>query len=142
MSPIRNQILNLTRILGHFLLTKLLLPALLRGKETSPDKHARVISTSSLAAYLFDFDFDTFKDTPQRRKRGTHELYSQSKLVCLSPYSELSVYAYNLSVSGQCTVRARTCEAVWPSRHHINFLQPRSVNLYVSSETVNLRHIF
>ncbi|CAL1713794.1 unnamed protein product [Somion occarium] len=68
-----------TNVVGHFLFTKLLLPALLAGKETSPDKHARVITTSSSAAYFFTLDWNSFKDGPARKKLGIQRLYAQSK---------------------------------------------------------------
>ena len=69
-----------TNVLGPFLLTKLLLPAFLKGKASSPDGHARIIVTSSAYAYLGHLDFETFKDGPTRRKLSTEELYNQSKL--------------------------------------------------------------
>jgi len=68
-----------TNVLGHFYFTELLMPALLAGKETSPDGHARIITTSSGAAYLATLDWDTFVDGPRRKNRGTHTLYAQSK---------------------------------------------------------------
>nr|VWO94199.1 Naphthalene dioxygenase [Ganoderma boninense] len=64
----------------HFLLTQLLLPALLKGKESSGDGHARVITTSSPYAYVGHLDFDTFKDGAARRRVSTEALYQQSKL--------------------------------------------------------------
>ncbi|TBU57725.1 NAD(P)-binding protein [Dichomitus squalens] len=69
-----------TNVLGHFLLTKLLLPALLKGKESSGDGHARVITTTSPYAYIGHINFDTLKDGPARRKQSTEVLYQQSKL--------------------------------------------------------------
>ncbi|KAJ3541899.1 hypothetical protein NM688_g6029 [Phlebia brevispora] len=41
-----------TNVLGHWYFTELLMPALFRGKESSPDGHARVITTSSAGAYF------------------------------------------------------------------------------------------
>ncbi|KAI0794521.1 NAD(P)-binding protein [Fomes fomentarius] len=69
-----------TNVLGHFLLTQLLLPALLKGKETSSDHHARIVTTSSGYAYVGHIDFDTLKDGPARRKLSSTALYCQSKL--------------------------------------------------------------
>ena len=66
---------------GPFLFTKLLLPALISGKDTSPDGHTRIITTSSSAAYLNTIDWDTLKDGPARRKMSTVWLYNQSKFV-------------------------------------------------------------
>ncbi|KAI0686994.1 NAD(P)-binding protein [Earliella scabrosa] len=69
-----------TNVVGHWYLTELLMPALLAGVKTSPDHHARVITTSSSGAYLETLHWDTFKDTPARRKMTDQMLYFQSKL--------------------------------------------------------------
>jgi retinol dehydrogenase-12 len=72
-----------THVLGHFYFTKLLLPALIAGAKASPDGHARVVNTSSSAGEFGAVDFNSFRDGPRRRKIGTHQLYSQSKLVSI-----------------------------------------------------------
>ncbi|KIM40868.1 hypothetical protein M413DRAFT_27993 [Hebeloma cylindrosporum] len=70
-----------TNVLGHFYFTKLLIPALLAGARSSPDGKARVVNTASSASLLVGgLDFNTFKDTPARKKRATIMLYAQSKL--------------------------------------------------------------
>ena len=79
-----------TNVVGHFLLTQLLLPALLKGKETSGDGHARVITTSSPYAYIGHLDFETFKDGPERQKLSTEALYQQSKLADIIVSFELA----------------------------------------------------
>ncbi|KAF9266100.1 NAD(P)-binding protein [Marasmius fiardii PR-910] len=69
-------------VLGHFYLTKLLLPALLSTAKTSTDEHARVVNISSFAHVYFPFlNFNSFRDSPTRRKFGfiPSMLYSQSK---------------------------------------------------------------
>jgi len=70
-----------TNVLGHFYLTKLLLPTLLAAAETSPDGKARIVNTSS-SAHVFSsgIDFNTLKEGPARKKKGTQGLYCQSKL--------------------------------------------------------------
>ncbi|KAF4610211.1 hypothetical protein D9613_010552 [Agrocybe pediades] len=69
-----------TNVLGHFYFTKLLLPALLAGAKASPDGKARVVNTSSSGSHLVNnLKFNTFKDTPARKRFGTYNLYSQSK---------------------------------------------------------------
>ncbi|GBE80447.1 NAD(P)-binding protein [Sparassis latifolia] len=68
-----------TNVIGHYLFTKLLIPALVAGKDTSPDYHARIIHTSSSAAYLSTMDFDTFVPGPARLKLSPTSLYAQSK---------------------------------------------------------------
>ncbi|CDO72258.1 hypothetical protein BN946_scf184970.g110 [Trametes cinnabarina] len=68
-----------TNVLGHFYFTELLMPALLAGVESSPDHHARVITTSSFGAYMETLNYDTFKDGPARRKKMKEALYYQSK---------------------------------------------------------------
>ncbi|KAI0687004.1 NAD(P)-binding protein [Earliella scabrosa] len=69
-----------TNVVGHWLLTELLMPALLAGVKTSPDHHARVITVSSSGAYVGSLNFETFKDGPARHKMSPDALYGQSKL--------------------------------------------------------------
>ncbi|KAH9932785.1 NAD(P)-binding protein [Epithele typhae] len=69
-----------TNVLGHFYFTELLLPALEQGARTSPDQHARVITTGSSASYVGNVDFSALADTPERKKVGETPLYWQSKL--------------------------------------------------------------
>ncbi|KAI0754734.1 NAD(P)-binding protein [Daedaleopsis nitida] len=69
-----------TNVVGHWYLTELLMPALLAAVETSADRHARVVTTSSSGAYLETLHFDTFKDGAARRKMRPDALYYQSKL--------------------------------------------------------------
>ncbi|KAI0314560.1 NAD-P-binding protein [Amylostereum chailletii] len=68
-----------TNVVGHFLLTKGLLPALLAGVHSSPDGKARVVITSSMAAYLNTIHWGSFRPGPEREKMSTFELYDQSK---------------------------------------------------------------
>ncbi|TDL20585.1 NAD(P)-binding protein [Rickenella mellea] len=68
-----------TNVLGHFFFTELLMHALFNVARSSPGEKARVVTTSSLANYFGDLDWDTFTDTPARKKKGTQFLYSQSK---------------------------------------------------------------
>ncbi|PSR76806.1 hypothetical protein PHLCEN_2v8187 [Hermanssonia centrifuga] len=68
-----------TNVLGHFFFTELLMPALLAGVKSSPDGHARVVTTSSSAAYLDTLHPETFRDHPKRKKMGSKGLYFQSK---------------------------------------------------------------
>ncbi|KAF8073741.1 hypothetical protein FPV67DRAFT_1479100 [Lyophyllum atratum] len=68
-----------TNVLGHFYLTTLLLPALIAGAKSRPDGKARVLNTSSAAHVMGSLDFNTFKDSPKRRKTFSSTLYSQSK---------------------------------------------------------------
>ena len=70
-----------TNVVGPWFFTKLLMPALFEGVKTSPDGHARIINTSSSVAYLDTIRWETFKDGPERKKRGSQGLYPQSKLV-------------------------------------------------------------
>ncbi|CAA7262941.1 unnamed protein product [Cyclocybe aegerita] len=70
-----------TNVLGHYYFTTLLLPALIAGAKSSPDGKARVVNTSSSAAYFANtIDFNTVKNTAARKKKGTGSLYAQSKL--------------------------------------------------------------
>ncbi|KAH6912196.1 hypothetical protein BKA70DRAFT_1266949 [Coprinopsis sp. MPI-PUGE-AT-0042] len=69
-----------TNVLGHFYLTKLLLPVLLSTAKATGIK-SRVVHTSSIRSRnVSKLDFNTFKDGPTRRKWSPWTLYSQSKL--------------------------------------------------------------
>ncbi|KII90965.1 hypothetical protein PLICRDRAFT_39550 [Plicaturopsis crispa FD-325 SS-3] len=68
-----------TNVLGHFYLTKLLMPALLAAAKTSPQHVARIITTSSFGHIFYGLNFATFKDGPARRRFPTESLYAQSK---------------------------------------------------------------
>ncbi|KAJ7596201.1 hypothetical protein C8J56DRAFT_819676 [Mycena floridula] len=68
--------------LGHFYLTKLLLPALLAVSQQSNGlQKSRVVNTSSFASEMGKtLDFAMFKDGPTRRKTSVETLYVQSKM--------------------------------------------------------------
>ena len=72
-----------TNVLGHFYLTELLVPTLIAGVSSSPDHHARVVTTASSGAYFGRIRWDTLKDSPARRQLRLYpqDLYFQSKLV-------------------------------------------------------------
>ena len=94
--------------LGHFYFTKLLLPTLLATAKISPDGRVRIVNTSSMGhVFSSGIDFNTLKESPARKKKGTQLLYAQSKLVrFLSPtlhqnswhYREMSMYQMNLPI--------------------------------------------
>ncbi|TFK37741.1 NAD-P-binding protein [Crucibulum laeve] len=75
-----------TNVLGHFYLTKLLVPALVNGAKTSSDGKSRVVTTSSSAMWFDKVDYKTIKDGPLRIKKGTTGLYAQSKF-CTSVFA-------------------------------------------------------
>lgn len=68
---------------GHWLFTKLLLPALFAATDASPTREkARVVTVSSSANYLAkEIDFEAIVDGPTRRKNDIWTLYNRSKLV-------------------------------------------------------------
>ncbi|KAJ7031133.1 NAD-P-binding protein [Mycena alexandri] len=70
-----------TNVLGHFYLTKLLLPVLLATAKTSPDGKARVVNTASLGStFAPGIDYETMRDSAKRHQLGSIKLYNQSKL--------------------------------------------------------------
>ena len=104
-----------TNVVGHFLLTKLLIPALLAGARSSPDAKARVVTTASLSAYLDVIDWDSFRPGPARDKLNTYTLYNQSKHVCpsfLRSVSGTNPNARSLS-SGKRGICEGARETVW-----------------------------
>ncbi|VDB85059.1 unnamed protein product [Peniophora sp. CBMAI 1063] len=66
-----------TNVAGHYALIKLLLPAL--RAASSPDNKARVVVTSSMAAYLATLRFGSFEAGETRDGMTTYDLYDQSK---------------------------------------------------------------
>jgi retinol dehydrogenase-12 len=68
---------------GHWLFTKLLLPALFAATDASPTREkARVVTVSSSANYFAkEIDFEAIVDGPTRRKNDAWTLYNRSKLV-------------------------------------------------------------
>ncbi|KAJ6551226.1 NAD(P)-binding protein [Mycena capillaripes] len=66
-----------TNVLGHFYLTKLLLPTLIATAHTMGC--ARIVTLTSMVHYVGTIDYETFKDGPARRKRTPFDLYAQSK---------------------------------------------------------------
>lgn len=115
-----------TNVVAHFYFTELLMPALLAGVASSPDRHARIVTTTSSSAYLGKLRYDTFKDGPARLKSSRDALYTQSKLVRVSlplwwahkPYSQPSTL-------GKYYRRARDCKALCGEGHCLLLGQPR-----------------
>ncbi len=106
-------------VVGHWYFTELLMPALLAGVETSPDHHARVITTSSSAAYAQTIKWDTLKDTPARKKQSTGDLYGQSKFVrrAAIPVVPAQTHTY---ATGQCRRRAASRQALRGQGYHLD----------------------
>ncbi|KIL63262.1 hypothetical protein M378DRAFT_79922 [Amanita muscaria Koide BX008] len=71
-----------TNALGHFYLTKLLLPILLSTSKNSGEK-VRIVTVSSLGHLFHPLDFESFTDTPARRKYSLLDLYGQSKFASI-----------------------------------------------------------
>ncbi|KAJ7619150.1 NAD-binding protein [Mycena polygramma] len=69
-----------TNVMGHYLLTKRLLPLLIAAAQSSPDKKARVVNQSSSAQMFVDtIHLDALTDVPARKKLGTAKMYMESK---------------------------------------------------------------
>ncbi|KAJ6453258.1 NAD-P-binding protein [Mycena vitilis] len=77
-------------VLGHFYLTKLLLPIMQATAQLTPGGKARIINVSSAAHHFTGLDFATFMDGPARRKCSTHKLYAQSKFGMVVLSAELA----------------------------------------------------
>jgi len=70
-----------TNVIGHWVFTLQLLPALFAATDASRTyEKARVVTVSSSANYLTnELDFEAFADGPGRKKHNTWELYYKSK---------------------------------------------------------------
>jgi retinol dehydrogenase-12 len=91
-----------TNVLGHFYFTKLVMPALLAAAATSSDGTARVVNTSSNAHWMSSLDYNTFKDSPARRKKNSWIRYGQSKTV--SFFFFFITFVSKASVKGEYNV--------------------------------------
>lgn len=79
-------------IVAPFLLTKLLMPALIAGIRSSYDGKARVVTTSSMGAYFDVIHWNTFRPGPDRDKLSIESLYYQSKHVSTTILSGRSCF--------------------------------------------------
>ncbi|KAK0196267.1 NAD(P)-binding protein [Armillaria mellea] len=80
-----------TNVMGHFLLTHLLLENLKAGARSLPEKKSRIINTSSGTIYLTHrIDWETLVDGPKRRGSSTEALYYQSKFANVLFSNELA----------------------------------------------------
>ncbi|KAJ6503408.1 NAD-binding protein [Mycena vitilis] len=71
-----------TNVMGHYLLTKRLLPLLIAAAHSSLDKKARVVNQSSSAQMFVDtIHLDALTDVPARKKLGIAKMYMESKFV-------------------------------------------------------------
>ncbi|EGN94781.1 hypothetical protein SERLA73DRAFT_96138 [Serpula lacrymans var. lacrymans S7.3] len=68
-----------TNVLGHFYLTKLLLPLMESTVKISPKGTVRVVNVCSMAHIVSNLHFNTFKDSRARRRMPSMKLYGQSK---------------------------------------------------------------
>ena len=102
----------MTNVIGPFFFTKLLTPAVLAAKDTHPDHHSRIIMTSSSGAYLYTLNFDTFKDSPARRKMTTQNLYFQTKFVRGSCIESLDSELSQPPCTGERSDIASICKTI------------------------------
>jgi len=93
-----------TNVLGHFLFTQLLLPALSAvSAQSGGAERARVTSTTSLASGLTNtLHFEWFTDTPERRKHAPMDIYNDSKFGDLVFARELARRHGDVLVSTAC----------------------------------------
>ncbi|TCD68603.1 hypothetical protein EIP91_010394 [Steccherinum ochraceum] len=119
-----------TNVLGHFLFTELLLPALAAGAQSSPDHHSRIVATSSAGAHMATVDFDSLKDGPARRKLSPELLYWQSKFLnaivareAAKRYADKSILSFSVDPG---SVRTDIM------RHEGAFMKKMSDTLFVS----------
>ncbi|KAH7094063.1 NAD(P)-binding protein [Auriculariales sp. MPI-PUGE-AT-0066] len=69
-----------TNTLGHFYLTQLLMPILLKTSAINPNDKPRVITTSAGMFRMYpQINYSTLRDGPARRKLSPLQLYAQSK---------------------------------------------------------------
>ncbi|GJE89129.1 NAD(P)-binding protein [Phanerochaete sordida] len=118
-----------TNVVGHVLLTTLLLPALAAGARSAPDGRARVVNTSSCGALLATgLRFETFRGVSALRTRlGTKDMYNQSKLAmavwsreAARRYADKNVLVYAVDPGSVKTGLQRN--ATWMDRLFLNMI--------------------
>lgn len=71
-----------TNVIGHYVLTKRLLPLLIAGAQSSKDNKARIVNMSSSGQLFTDtIDFVAIKDVSASKKLGSGKMYMHSKFV-------------------------------------------------------------
>jgi hypothetical protein len=100
-----------TNVLGHWYLTKLVLPALMAA--STPKFKARVVEVSSNAAYAArNLIYESFREGPARQQLGQLDLYAQSKLVSdLGSNCAMIRFYSQLLSPGQYSHIQRACSA-------------------------------
>ncbi|KAF8662080.1 hypothetical protein AX16_001190 [Volvariella volvacea WC 439] len=112
--------------------TKLLLPTLLSTAKNTPEESVRVVTTASLAHELTKkIDFNTFKDGPARKKKGSQGLYVQSKfgnvvqaLELARRYSDQGIVSISLNPGNIRTDLQRHVSSVYQTIMILFFLHP------------------
>ncbi len=125
-------------VVGHFYLTKLLLPALIAGAKSSPDSKSRVVNTSSSASLgVTGINFNTLKESPLRKEKGGQFLYGQSKLVC-GAFHGNSLFSKSDWDVGEHFIFKRTCASVWRSGNSFDRSQSRKYKIRYSTQSAQL----
>ncbi|KAJ4466343.1 NAD-P-binding protein [Lentinula lateritia] len=104
-----------TNVLGHFYLSKLLLPIMIQTAQNTATP-SRIVNTSSGSHYLAMYDFNTFKDGPLRRKLSLMQIYGQSKWANVTFSNELARRYYDQGIVS-CAVNPGNLKDTELSRH-------------------------
>lgn len=104
-----------TNVLGHFLLTRLLLPKLL---ESAQGGHARIVTMTSVVRLSGILDFATVKPGRARDATSAWVLYFQSKLGDEILAQELARRYGNRGIVSLATAPGNLDTSLW--KHHAN----------------------
>ncbi|KAI5115554.1 hypothetical protein M0805_001883 [Coniferiporia weirii] len=118
-----------TNCLGHFYFTQLLLPSLVETAKSAPEKHVRVITTSSSGHHVHGpgIKWETLKGTSAARtKYGTIRLYGQSKYGNVVVAREL---ARRYGDQGIISISLNPGNLKTELQRHVSSLQLRIMNL-------------
>ncbi|CCM06317.1 uncharacterized protein FIBRA_08569 [Fibroporia radiculosa] len=128
-----------TNVIGHFYFTKLLIPALTAGAESSADHRARVLTVSSTASYQYTLNWDSLKDDAVRRKVGTMMLYAQSKFANVvvarefaKRYADKGIFSASLNPGHIRSELNRYVSAIWRKLAYYLTLHPTPLGALTS----------